>query len=91
MACSILTTVTASFSRLSPNTTMYSISFTWISSKTANTATGSTALISAENRNMSRMGVSQPNMPLFPSSHSDTPAVRQRQSDRVRLYLHSAP
>ena len=44
-----LTTVTASLSRDSPNTTIWSISFTWISSNTARTATGSTAEIREAN------------------------------------------
>ena len=44
-----LTTVTASLSKDSPKTTICNISFTWISSKTARTATGSTADISAAN------------------------------------------
>lgn len=40
-----LTTVTASFRRDSPNTMMKRVSLTWTSSKTARTATGSTAEI----------------------------------------------
>ena len=43
------TTATPSLSRLSPNTMMYSVTLTLISSKTAMTATGSTAEMIDEN------------------------------------------
>ena len=53
-------TVTASLSRDSPKTTMYKISLTWISSKTASTATGSTADMREANINVSKnFGVSE--------------------------------
>lgn len=54
-------TVTASFKSDSPNTTMYSISLTWISSKTASTATGSTAAINDANKKMSSTWICLPN------------------------------
>ena len=50
-----LTTVTPSFSSDSPKTMMYSISLTWTSSKTASTATGSTAEMRALNMKQWRM------------------------------------
>lgn len=54
-------TVTASFNNDSPKTTIYSISLTCISSKTARTATGSTAAINDENRKISSRGICLPN------------------------------
>lgn len=63
-----LTTVSASLSRDSPNTTMYKTSSTWISSKTASTATGSTAEMRAEKRNISSIGVSHSNRPVRPTT-----------------------
>lgn len=69
----LLTTVTASLSNDSPNTTMYKISLTCISSNTASTATGSTADISAPNRYNSNTGVSLPNKPTEFTNHKDEP------------------
>lgn len=80
----MLTTVTASFNKLSPKTTMYKISFTWISSKTASTATGSTALINAENRNICRSGVSNPKRPLLPNTHNEAPMNNLKQYLRMK-------
>jgi len=70
-----LTTVTASLSRDSPKTTMYNTSSTWISSKTASTATGSTADMRAEKRNISSIGVSHANRPVSPTAHRDMPGT----------------
>ena len=80
----MLTTVTASFNKLSPKTTMYKISLTWISSKTASTATGSTALINAENRNICRSGVSNPKRPLLPNTHNEAPMNNLKQYLRMK-------
>lgn len=66
-------TVTASFNNDSPNTTMYSISLTWISSKTAKTATGSTAAINDENRKMSSTGICLPNKLIKLHAYKEEP------------------
>ena len=78
------TTVTASFSNDSPNTTMYKISLTWISSKTANTATGSTAAISDENRNMSRIGMFLPKMFSKLQAYKEEPGEDDMFEDDLR-------
>ncbi len=80
------TTVTASFNKDSPNTTMYNISLTWISSNTANTATGSTAEIRDENRNISKTGVSTPKTPSKPHPHKEAP-VGFKWLFKVKFYL----
>lgn len=69
------TTVTPSFSSDSPNTRMKSISSTWISSKTASTATGSTAEISEENRKMCSIGKSLtgPKSPVRLNAYKEIP------------------
>lgn len=81
----MLTTVTASFNKLSPKTTMYKISFTWISSKTASTATGSTALINAENKNICKSGVSNPKRPLLPNTHNEAPMNNLKQKNKKKI------
>lgn len=76
------TTVTASLSKDSPKTTMYKISFTCISSNTANTATGSTADIRAANRNNSKTDVSPSKNPIALTSHKDPPVIKHIISRR---------
>lgn len=70
----ILHTVTASFNNDSPKTTIYSISLTWISSKTAKTATGSTAAINDENRKISSTGMFLPNKFIKLHAYKEVPA-----------------
>ena len=55
-----LTTVTASLSSDSPNTTICSCSLTWISSNTARTATGSTAEIKLLNTRQGSKSILKP-------------------------------
>lgn len=80
VAVRMVHTVTASLSSDSPNTTMYNISLTWISSNTAKTATGSTAAISDEKRNMSNSLILSPKIPKRLQAYKEEPAKRIKEN-----------
>lgn len=80
--------MTASFNNDSPKTTIYKISFTWISSKTAKTATGSTAAINDENRNISSTGICLPNKFIKLNAYKEEPEIRFSLLLILSLYFY---
>lgn len=66
---------------------MYRISLTWISSKTANTATGSTAAISDENRKISSTGMFLPNKLIRVHAYKEAPEI-QFDIDTKQIECH---
>jgi hypothetical protein len=69
-----LTIETASFRSDSPNTTIYSVSFTRISTNVANTAIGSTAVMNeAKRRHSNNVNGVPPYIGVFPNAHKVNP------------------
>lgn len=76
---------------------MYRISLTWISSNTANTATGSTAAISDENRKISSTGMCLPNKLIRVHAYKEAPEINSiykakkgKKQVEYNTYMYSA-